>query len=127
MIRNKTVSTGAIIIISTFANENSLRNFAHEMIVEQKLCACVNYTKVRSLYWWENKLNDEEEFIALFKTTNKKARELRNRIEKQHSYDIPEILEISVDKASKPYLNWLIGSTSIVVGPKRRQRKIQRM
>jgi periplasmic divalent cation tolerance protein len=127
MIRNKTVSTGAIIIISTFANENSLRNFAHEMIVEQKLCACVNYTKVRSLYWWENKLNDEEEFIALFKTTNKKARELRNRIEKQHSYDIPEILEISVDKASKPYLNWLIGSTSIVVGPKRRQRKIQRV
>ena len=92
------------------------------MIVNAKLCACVNYTKVRSLYWWENKLNDEEEFIALFKTTKKKARELRSRIAKQHPYDIPEILQISIDKASKPYLDWLIGSTSIGVGGKRRQR-----
>ena len=89
MIRNKNLSTGAIIIISTFANEKSLRDTAHEMIVNAKLCACVNYTKVRSLYWWENKLNDEEEFIALFKTTKKKARELRSRIAKQHPYDIP--------------------------------------
>ncbi len=122
MIRNKNLSTGAIIIISTFANEKSLRDTAHEMIVNAKLCACVNYTKVRSLYWWENKLNDEEEFIALFKTTKKKARELRSRIAKQHPYDIPEILQISIDKASKPYLDWLIGSTSIGVGGKRRQR-----
>jgi periplasmic divalent cation tolerance protein len=125
MIRNKRVSTGAIIIISTFADEKSLRDLAHELIVDEKLCACVNYTKVRSLYWWENKLNDEEEFIALFKTTNRKARELRSRIEKQHSYDVPEILEISVDKASKPYLNWLVGSTSIVAGDKREQQKTQ--
>ncbi|MGA7369555.1 MAG: divalent-cation tolerance protein CutA [Nitrososphaeraceae archaeon] len=124
MVRNKNVSTGAI-IISTFANEKSLRDIAHEMIVNAKLCACVNYTKVRSLYWWENRLNDEEEFIALFKTTKKKARELRNRIEKQHPYNIPEILEISVDKASKPYLDWLIGSTSTVIRDTRRRRLTQ--
>lgn len=122
MVRKKNLSTGAIIIISTFANEKSLRDIAHEMIVNAKLCACVNYTKVRSVYWWENKLNDEEEFIALFKTTKKKASELRSRIEKQHPYDIPEILEISIDEASKPYLDWLIGSTSIAVDGKRRQR-----
>jgi periplasmic divalent cation tolerance protein len=121
MVSNSNLSTAAI-IISTFANEESLRNFAREMIVDAKLCACVNYTKVRSLYLWDNKLNDEEEFIALFKTTKKKARELRRRIEKQHPYDIPEILEISIDRASKPYLDWLIGSTSIAVGDKRRQR-----
>ena len=121
MVSNSNLSTAAI-IVSTFANEDSLRNFAREMIVDAKLCACVNYTKVRSLYLWDNKLNDEEEFIALFKTTKKKARELRRRIEKQHPYDIPEILEISIDRASKPYLDWLIGSTSIAVGDKRRQR-----
>lgn len=117
MVRNKNLSTGAI-VISTFANEKSVRDIAHEMIMNAKLCACVSYTKVRSLYWWENKLNDEEEFIALFKTTKKKARELRNRLEKQHPYDVPEILEIDIDKASRPYLDWLIGSTSIAVGDK---------
>jgi periplasmic divalent cation tolerance protein len=115
MVRNKNLSTGAI-VISTFGSEESLRDIAHEMIINAKLCACVSYTKVHSLYLWENKLNDEEEYIALFKTTKKKARELRNRIEKQHPYDVPEILEISIDKASRPYLDWLIGSTSIAAG-----------
>ncbi|MGH9995993.1 MAG: divalent-cation tolerance protein CutA [Nitrososphaeraceae archaeon] len=112
MARNKNLSAAAL-IISTFANEKSLRDIAYELIVNAKLCACVNYTKVRSLYWWENKLNEEEEFIAFFKTTKKRAKELRNRIEKQHPYDIPEILEISIDKTSNAYLDWLIGSTSI--------------
>jgi len=121
MVHNKNLST-ATIIISTFANEKSLRDIAREVIVNAKLCACVNYTKVRSLYWWKNKLNDEEEFIALFKTTKEKARELRGRIEELHPYDIPEILEISIDKASKPYLDWLIGSTSITLGDKLGQR-----
>jgi periplasmic divalent cation tolerance protein len=121
MVRKKNLSTAAI-IISTFANEKSLRDIAHEMIMNAKLCACVNYTKVRSLYWWENKLNDEEEFIALFKTTKEKARELRERIEELHPYDIPEILEISIDKASKSYLDWLIGSTSITLGDRLNQR-----
>ena len=121
MVRNDNLSTGAI-IISTFADEKSIRDIAYEMIVNAKLCACVNYTKVRSLYWWKNKLNDEDEFIALFKTTKKKAKELRSRIEKQHPYDVPEILQISIDNVSMPYLGWLIGATSIAEGDKRRQR-----
>jgi periplasmic divalent cation tolerance protein len=121
MVRRKNLSAAAI-IISTFANEKSLRDIAHDMIMNAKLCACVNYTKVRSLYWWENKLNDEEEFIALFKTTKENARELKERIEELHPYDIPEILEISIDKASKSYLGWLIGSTSITPGDRLNQR-----
>lgn len=116
MVKNNNLSTEATLIISTFADEKSLRDFGHDMIVNAKLCACVSYTKVRSLYWWKDNLNDEEEFIALFKTTKKKARELRTRIERQHPYDIPEILEISVARSSKPYLEWLIQSTSDATG-----------
>lgn len=122
MVRNNNLVSGARIIISTFPNEKSVREIAHETIVNAKLCACVSYTKVQSLYWWENKLNDEEELIAFFKTTKKRAKELRNKIEKQHPYDIPEILEISIDKASNNYLYWLIGSTSTTVDNKRRKR-----
>jgi periplasmic divalent cation tolerance protein len=123
MVRNKNLSTGAI-VISTFGSEKSLRDIAHEMIMNAKLCACVSYVKVRSLYLWKNKLNDEEEFIALFKTTKRKAKELRNRIEKQHPYDVPEILEISIDKASRPYLDWLIGSTSIAAGSDKQREQL---
>ena len=55
----------------------------------------------------------------------KKAKELRNMIEKQHPYDVPELLEISIDKTSKAYLDWLIGSTSITFRNKRRQQLTQ--
>jgi periplasmic divalent cation tolerance protein len=118
MALNKNLSNG-VIIISTFPNEKSLRDIAYEMVVNAKLCACVSYTKVRSLYWWENELHDEEEFIALFRTTRRRSKELRSGIEKQHPYDIPEIIEIVIGKTSRPYLDWLIRSTAISLHTKK--------
>lgn len=101
-----------VLIISTFGSEQSLKDIATELVVNAKLCACVNYTKVRSLYFWENELHDEEELIAFFKTTKGRVRELRRRLERIHPYDVPEILEIVVDNVSKSYLDWLVESTS---------------
>jgi periplasmic divalent cation tolerance protein len=115
----------AVVIISTFPNEKSLRDTAYEVIVNAKSCACVSYTQVRSLYWWEGELHDEEEVIAIFKTTKMRAKDLRSRIEKRHPYDVPEIIEIVADNISEPYLDWLIGSTKITLDRKKRrpQRK----
>jgi periplasmic divalent cation tolerance protein len=111
----------AVVIISTFPNEKSLRDTAYEVIVSAKSCACVSYTQVRSLYWWESELHDEEEVIALFKTTKMRAKELRSGIEKRHPYDVPEIIEIVAHKTSEPYLDWLIGSTTITLDRKKRR------
>jgi periplasmic divalent cation tolerance protein len=66
----------------------------------------------RSLYSWKNKLEDQEEFIALFKTTNLAANKLKFEINNNtHAYEVPEIVELKMSDVSKAYLSWMIVST----------------
>ena len=110
MIRQKKRQYG-VLIISTYPDEESVVRVAKMMIANKKLCACVNFAKVRSLYSWKNKLEDQEEFIALFKTTNLTANKLKSEINNTHPYEVPEIVELKMSYVSKAYLSWMIGST----------------
>ena len=62
------------------------------------------------MYSWKNKLEDQEEFIALFKTTNLTANKLKFEINNTHPYDVPEIVELKMSDVSKGYLSWMIES-----------------
>ena len=101
---------GAIIILSTFPNENSIVDVG-STLVARGLCACVNFTKIRSIYSWRGRLEDQHEFIALFKTTAKSAKKLKAEIARLHPYEVPEIVELEMSDVSKPYLSWLVEST----------------
>ena len=109
MIRQKKRQYG-ILIISTYPNEESVVKVAKMLVANKKLCACVNFAKVRSLYSWKDKLEDQEEFIALFKTTNLTANKLKFEINNSHPYEVPEIVELKMNDVSKGYLSWMIGS-----------------
>lgn len=100
------VSSG-VIIVSTFPSEESAAQIAH-LVVSKKLCACVNFTKIRSIYSWHGKVEDQQEFIVLFKTTSKSAKKLKAEIVRLHPYDVPEIVELKMSDVSKPYLSWLV-------------------
>jgi periplasmic divalent cation tolerance protein len=99
-----------IIIMSTFPDEKSAISVA-ERLINKKLCACVNLTKVRSLYSWNNKLEDHEEYLALFKSTSSTSDELKSNIERAHPYEVPEIVELKMNKVSSSYMSWLAKST----------------
>ncbi|MHB8601048.1 MAG: divalent-cation tolerance protein CutA [Nitrosotalea sp.] len=99
-----------IILVSTYPDKKSISRIAH-VVVEQKLAACVNYTKINSVYSWKDKIEDVGEFLALFKTTTKSKQKLKEEIAKSHPYDVPEIVEIKMDSVSMPYMKWLEAST----------------
>ena len=96
-----------VIIVSTFPSEELASRVAH-LVVSAKLCACVNFTKIRSIYSWHGKVEDQHEFIVLFKTTSKSAKKLKAEIVRLHPYDVPEIVELKMNDVSKPYLSWLV-------------------
>lgn len=105
-------NSNGIILISTFSNEKSLINLSRILIVEKKLCACVNYTKINSLYMWESELKQESEFIAFFKTTSNCIKDLESEIKINHPYKVPEIVIIKMDDVSTEYLSWIDNNTS---------------
>lgn len=100
-----------IMIISTYPNKKSITVIANQL-VKKKLAACVNITKISSIYSWEGKIENSSEFIAIFKTTYKNKKILKEKIKETHPYQVPEIAEIDISSINQPYLKWLIDSTS---------------
>jgi periplasmic divalent cation tolerance protein len=99
-----------IVIVSTYPDKKSISRVAH-IVVERKLAACVNYTKINSIYAWKGEVEDVKEFLALFKTTKESKQKLKEEIAKSHPYKVPEIVEIRMDNVNLPYMKWLKEST----------------
>ena len=100
-----------VIIISTYPNKKSITKIAKEL-VKNKTSACVNITKISSIYSWKGKIENESEYLAIFKTTAKNKQLLKKKIQETHPYDVPEIAEVDVTSINKSYLKWLVDSTN---------------
>jgi len=100
-----------VLIISTYPNKKSILKISNEL-VKTKIIACVNISKIDSVYSWNGKIQNSAEYIAIFKTIKKNKTKLKKKITETHPYDVPEIVEIDVISINKSYLNWLIESTN---------------
>ncbi|MBI5696949.1 MAG: divalent-cation tolerance protein CutA, partial [Thaumarchaeota archaeon] len=76
-----------------------------------RLAAGVNITKISSIYSWQGKIENINEFLAVFKTTEKNKTKLKSEIKHTHPYEVPEIAELTLKDLNKPYLQWLVDST----------------
>ena len=100
----------SVIIVSTFPDKKSITKIANQL-VKKKLVACVNITKISSIYSWKGKIENQSEYLGLFKTTKKNSESLKRELQKLHPYDVPEIAEINPTSINQPYLKWLRDST----------------
>jgi periplasmic divalent cation tolerance protein len=90
--------------------------------VEQRLAACVNILEVPvySIYRWKGKIETAKETLLIIKSSRKRFGALQNAIKKLHSYDVPEIIALPIERRSRDYLAWLGESVS----PSRISRRI---
>lgn len=99
----------ALVVLTTVANMEEAESLA-KGIVEAKLAACVQVLpQMRSYYYWEGAVQGEAEHLLLIKTVAEKYDELEAFIRNNHSYDVPEVVALNVEKISDPYFNWLVG------------------
>ena len=81
-------------------------------ITGARLAACVQILgPIRSLYWWQDKLDDAREWLLLIKTTSERLAELEAHIKANHSYDTPEITATAIPWGSAEYLGWISAET----------------
>ncbi|MFA7082983.1 MAG: divalent-cation tolerance protein CutA [Arcobacteraceae bacterium] len=100
----------AIIIQTTCASKKEAKYIA-KLLIKKRLAACVQLTKIKSFYYWENKVCNEKEILLTVKTKKKNFKKIQRKIKENHSYDLPEILEINISNASKEYLQFIEGNT----------------
>ncbi|MGC8872072.1 MAG: divalent-cation tolerance protein CutA [Caldimicrobium sp.] len=83
-----------------------------KILLERRLCACVNiYSGVKSLYWWEGKIDSSSEAIMIVKTRESLIPQVEKTIKEHHSYNCPCIAKIPVEIIFKPFEEWLLKET----------------
>jgi periplasmic divalent cation tolerance protein len=81
-------------------------------VVEGQLAACANIiTGMRSLYWWQGKLEEGREAVLILKTTEDRLEALVARVKELHSYDCPCIEALPVVAGHQPFLDWVAQET----------------
>jgi periplasmic divalent cation tolerance protein len=96
-----------VAVLSTFGREEEARAAARAL-VEEKLAACANILPgVRSIYRWQDRIEESDELLVIFKTTAALVPDLMARLKELHSYDTPEMIALPVDYGFEPYLEWV--------------------
>ncbi len=83
-------------------------------VIQKKIAACANILEnLTSIFWWEGKINTEEECLIIFKTTSENSDQLISFIQNNHPYELPECIGINITKGSQAYLQWIADSTEV--------------
>jgi periplasmic divalent cation tolerance protein len=99
-----------LIVLITAQNREEAEKIAR-ILLEEKLIACANILgPFQSLFWWSGRIEEAAEHLLILKTREDLFEKLSEIIKAQHSYEIPEILAITIHDGYKPYLNWLNSS-----------------
>lgn len=104
------VPNAALVVLSTFPSPEKAAEVA-QILVEEQLAACVNLAPtVRSIYRWDDAIQDETETLAIIKTVRERYEQLASRLVALHPYDVPEVIALPVADGHAAYLAWVASS-----------------
>ena len=96
----------------TFPSAVSAADTARALLTE-RLIACANLLPgVKSLYEWEGKMCEEQECVAVFKTTEARMEAMTARIKALHPYEVPCIVALPLVAGYAPFLQWIAQQTT---------------
>lgn len=83
-------------------------------LIESRLAACVNIIDgMRSLYWWEGKVEEGNETVLIAKTQSGKVEELTQKVKSLHGYSVPCVVALPIQGGNPDFLKWIEKETGI--------------
>ena len=95
------------IIVTTLCNKKEIANKIINTLLEKRLVAGTQISKVHSKYWWNNKLEECDEYKLEFRTKESLYNEIENEIKKIHDYKVAEISYYKINSINKDFLDWI--------------------
>lgn len=91
----------------TFGDMETAKNLVRKAL-EARLAGCVNILpNVKSLYWWNGEILEDDEVVAILKTQEDSADELAALIEEIHPYKVPAIIRHERISSNPAYGDWI--------------------
>ncbi len=101
--------TDFIQVFITVNDREKAREIA-EALIEKRLAGCVQISgPVNSMYRWQGRIMEDQEWLLIVKSDRKHFIELENEVKRIHPYEVPEILALPVKDGNSSYLKWLKG------------------
>lgn len=94
-------------VVITTTNSAEASEKIAKALLEKRLAACVQVSQIKSYYTWKDSMAIDEEQILLIKTKSTDYAEVENCIKENHSYEIPEIIQLAMTNGLPAYLNWI--------------------
>ena len=96
-----------IVILVTAKDKIEAQKIASKLVSE-KLVACANIIdNVRSIFWWESKVDSANEVLLIFKSKKTLFKKIEKTVKSIHSYSVPEIIALPIIVGEKTYLKWI--------------------
>lgn len=99
------------IIYTTIPTKKEAKNIA-QILVKEKLAACCNIFKIDSIFKWQGKIENEREFGMIIKTKKRLVEKVIKRLKNLHSYEVPCIISLPIEKGFEKFLKWVEESTT---------------
>lgn len=77
------------------------------VLVKEKLGACVNIFPIKSIYRWKGKVEESEESGMIVKTKESLIDEVIKKVKELHSYEVPCIISLDIEKGNSDFLEWI--------------------
>lgn len=98
------------VILTTTGTREQAERLA-ELLVTRRLAACVQITAISSIYMWKGELHKDPEHLLLIKTCPDRYEDVQTAILENHSYEVPEIVQLPIERGLGRYLSWVNEST----------------
>ena len=95
-----------VVVMITVPNEEQAVSLAR-ILVEGRLAACVQIQPIRSIYFWQNRLQDDREHLLYVKTRTDLLATLETTVQIHHPNEVPEITVLPMLMGSSSYLSWI--------------------
>jgi len=94
------------IVITTYPDKESAKRIA-KLLVDRHLAACVQMLPVESVYSWQGEVCGENEITLHIKSKTALFEKIASLIRENHSYELPEIIQVPITGGSADYLKWI--------------------
>jgi len=108
--------TEFIQVVTTTATLEDAEKIARAVIHSRHAACAQVLGPIKSFFHWKGGVEEERESLCVMKTLEKSYEALERVIRENHSYEVPEIVALSIHKGGEDYLSWIRGEVRVADG-----------